>query len=67
MKTILAYILYYIGHVISLTLLRVNILSHVGYPMYRWFMIWSSDLDTKQKIWKEPTEGEDYYETENTD
>ena len=67
MKTILSYILYYIGHVISLTLLRVNILSYIGYHMYRTCMIWSSDLDTDQKIWKEPTEGEDYYEIENTD
>jgi len=56
MKTILSYIFYGIGHIISLTLLRVNFLSYIGYPIYRICMLWSCDLDTKQKIWKEPTE-----------
>jgi len=54
MKTFLAYTLYYIGHVTSLTLLRVNILSYIGYPVYKWCMNWSSNLDTQQKIWKRP-------------
>ena len=54
MKTTLAYILYYIGHFVSLTLLRVDILSCIVYPIYKRCMTWSSDLDKDNKVWQNP-------------
>ena len=54
MKTILAYILYYIGHFVSLTLLKVDILCCIGYPIYKRCMIWSSGLDKDNKVWQNP-------------
>lgn len=49
MKTLLSFILYYIGHFISI-LLRCDLLAFL-YPLYRKIMILSSDLDINNKVW----------------
>jgi hypothetical protein len=52
MKTILAYILFWIGHAVSITL-RCNFLIFL-YPLYKHCMLWSATLDINDRIWKEP-------------
>jgi hypothetical protein len=48
-KTFLAYLLYYLGDFVSrfLTITKGRL-----YPLYSKLMLWSNDLDTKNKIWK---------------
>lgn len=50
MKLVLAYILYYLGDLVS-KLLIWDFFSFL-YPMYNKLMLWSNDLDTEHKIWK---------------
>jgi len=52
MKTILSYILYYIGHVISIPCFRVRGFSWL-YKPYNWLMQKSVELDSGNKLWKE--------------
>lgn len=52
MKLALAYILYYVGDVIS-RFLYYNMFSFM-YPLYNWLMLKSVALDTHEKIWKTP-------------
>jgi hypothetical protein len=54
MKTALAWILYYLGDLVS-RLLVWDLFSFL-YPVYNKLMIWSSDLDTEHRIWKEENE-----------
>ena len=54
MKTILAYILFWIGHVVSIAL-RCKFLIFL-YPLYHHCMLWSDTLDINGRIWKEPGE-----------
>jgi len=49
-KILLSWILYGIGHFISL-LMRWDWLSYL-YPIYRKVMILSSDLDPEGKVWE---------------
>ena len=49
MKQTLSWILYYLGDVISRTILRLGI----GYGLYKTLMLWSVDLDDKFDVWKE--------------
>ena len=48
MKLALSWVCYYIGDILSRTLLQLGI----GYRVYTLFMTWSCDLDTGEKIWK---------------
>lgn len=48
MRLVLSYILYFIGDIISRTLM----LWGYGFKIYNKVMLWSVDLDTKGKIWK---------------
>ena len=50
MKTILSYILYYLGHYISKPVQWWN--WGFLYPVYTKLMCWSFDLDTKKKVWR---------------
>ena len=49
MKLALSLILYWLGDVISRTILRLGI----GYGLYKTLMLWSVDLDDKFDVWKE--------------
>ena len=49
MKQSLSWILYYLGDVISRTILRLGI----GYGLYKTLMLWSVELDDKFDVWKE--------------
>jgi hypothetical protein len=49
MKTLLAYLLYYLGDFVSKFL---TITNGAVYPLYRKLILWSDDLDTENKIWK---------------
>jgi len=49
MKLALSWLLYFLGDIISRTLLRAGI----GYGLYRTFMLWSLNLDEKFDVWKE--------------
>ena len=49
MKQTLSWILYYLGDVISRTILRLGI----GYGLYKTLMLWSVELDDKFDVWKE--------------
>lgn len=51
MKQLLAWILYFLGDLIS-KLLVWDFFSFL-YPVYNRLMLWSSDLDIEQKIWKD--------------
>ena len=51
MKTLLAYVLYYLGDFVS-RFLRIT--NGAVYPLYSRLMLWSCDLDTKGRIWKLP-------------
>jgi len=49
MKLALSWLLYFLGDIISRTLLRAGI----RYGLYRTFMLWSLNLDEKFDVWKE--------------
>jgi hypothetical protein len=49
MKLALSWILYYLGDIISRTILRHG----YGYGLYKTLMLWSVDLDDKFNVWKE--------------
>ena len=49
MRTLLSFILYYIGHFISI-LMRCDLCAFM-YPAYKKIMILSSDLDKEGKVW----------------
>jgi hypothetical protein len=49
MKQALSWILYYLGDMISRTILRYG----YGYGLYKTLMLWSVDLDDKFNVWKE--------------
>jgi len=48
MKLLLSYILYFIGDIISRTLMFWG----YGFKIYNKVMLWSVDLDNQGKIWK---------------
>jgi hypothetical protein len=54
MKTILAYILFYIGDTVW-NIIDTGILPDklydIGYTIYQKTMRWSSELDTNDKVW----------------
>ena len=49
MKLALSWLLYFLGDIISCTLLRTGI----GYGLYKTLMLWSVELDDKFDVWKE--------------
>jgi hypothetical protein len=49
MKLALSWVLYWLGDVISRTILRLGI----GYGLYKTLMLWSLELDDKFDVWKE--------------
>jgi len=49
MKLALSWVLYWLGDVISSTILRLGI----GYGLYKTLMLWSVELDDKFDVWKE--------------
>ena len=49
MKQALSWILYYLGDMISRTILRYG----YGYGLYKTLMLWSVDLDDNFDVWKE--------------
>ena len=49
MKLALSWGLYWLGDVISRTILRLGI----GYGLYKTLMLWSVELDDKFDVWKE--------------
>jgi len=48
MRLLLSYILYFIGDIISITLMSYGF----GFKIYNKVMLWSVDLDNEGKIWK---------------
>ena len=49
MKLALSWVLYWLGDVISRTILRLGF----GYGLYKTLMLWSVELDDKFDVWKE--------------
>jgi hypothetical protein len=49
MKLALSWVLYWLGDVISRTILRLGI----GYGLYKTLMLWSVEMDDKFDVWKE--------------
>ena len=49
MKLALSWVLYWLGDVISRTIMRLGI----GYGLYKTLMLWSVELDDKFDVWKE--------------
>lgn len=49
MKLALSWVLYWLGDVISRTILRLGL----GYGLYKTLMLWSLELDDKFDVWKE--------------
>jgi len=49
MKQALSKLLYFLGDIISHTLLRMGL----GYGLYKTLMLWSVELDDKFDVWKE--------------
>jgi len=49
MKLVLSWLLYFLGDIISRTLLRTGL----GYGLYKTLMLWSVELDDKFNVWKE--------------
>jgi len=49
MKLALSWVLYWLGDVISRTILRLGL----GYGLYKTLMLWSVELDDKFDVWKE--------------
>jgi len=50
MKLLVIYILYYAGDLISRT--SMVWFNGFGYGVYSKLMLWSSNLDTENKLWK---------------
>lgn len=50
MKYVLSWILYWIGDILSRTIMMYG--RGYGYGIYKTVMLWSVDLDEKGKIWK---------------
>ena len=50
MKLLLSKILYHIGDILSLTIMRLG--KGYGWRLYNKIMLWSVDLDKNGKIWK---------------
>jgi len=50
MRLFLVYLFYYIGDIISRTTMRW--FNGFGYKVYSKLMLWSSDLDTEDRLWK---------------
>ena len=50
MKTLASRLLYWSGHLVSI-FLYCDYLAFL-YPVYKKLMIWSSDLDKDDKVWK---------------
>jgi len=48
MKQFLSWVLYYLGDIISRTILRHG----YGYGLYKTLMLWSVDLDEGFDVWK---------------
>lgn len=49
-KYLISLILYHIGDIISQTTMRW--FNGFGYEIYSKLMLWSSDLDTNDRLWK---------------
>ena len=49
MKLALSWVMYWLGDIISRTILRLGI----GYGLYKTLMLWSVELDDKFDVWKE--------------
>ena len=49
MKQALSKLFYFLGDIISRTLLRMGL----GYGLYKTLMLWSVELDDKFNVWKE--------------
>jgi len=49
MKLALSWLLYFLGDIISCTLLRTGL----GCGLYKTLMLWSVELDDKFNVWKE--------------
>jgi hypothetical protein len=49
MKQTLSKLFYFLGDIISRTLLR----TRLGYGLYKTLMLWSVELDDKFDVWKE--------------
>ena len=49
MKLALSWVMYWLGDIISRTILRLGI----GYGLYKTLMLWSVGLDDKFDVWKE--------------
>jgi hypothetical protein len=49
MRLALSWVLYWLGDIISRTILRLGI----GYGLYKTLMLWSLELDDKFDVWKE--------------
>lgn len=50
MKLFLVYLFYYIGDIISRTTMQW--FNGFGYRAYSKLMLWSSDMDTEDRLWK---------------
>jgi len=50
MKIFFSYIFYYLGDIISRTIMQW--FNGFGYEIYSKLMLWSSSLDTEDVIWK---------------
>jgi len=50
MKIFFSYIFYYLGDTISRTTMQW--FNGFGYGVYSKLMLWSSDLDTEDRLWK---------------
>lgn len=50
MKIFFSYIFYYLGDIISRTTMQW--LNGFGYNLYSKLMLWSSNLDTENILWK---------------
>jgi hypothetical protein len=53
MRTLLSLILFWIGDMIATIFLRHELTAQIMYKPYRRIMILSSEIDNKQKVWKE--------------
>jgi len=50
MRLFLVYLFYYIGDIISRTTMQW--FNGFGYGLYSKLMLWSSELDTEDRLWK---------------
>lgn len=53
MKNFLMYVFYYLGDFVSKFL---TITNGAVYPLYSKLMLWSHDLDTHHRIWRNPND-----------